>query len=63
VDHYCSEKVSRSLAWRWLSWPARPKAPKFQSSDVTGSSFGREFSLQDPNGKTRTLAISAARRL
>ena len=33
-----------------------PDGPKFQSSDVTGSSFGREFSLQDPAGKTRTLA-------
>ena len=33
-----------------------PQGPKFQSSDVTGSSFGRDFSLQDPTGKTRTLA-------
>ena len=33
-----------------------PDGPKFQASDVTGSSFGREFSLQDPAGKTRTLA-------
>ena len=33
-----------------------PDGAKFQSSDVTGSSFGREFSLQDPAGKTRTLA-------
>jgi protein SCO1/2 len=33
-----------------------PQGPKFQSSDVTGASFGREFSLTDPAGKTRTLA-------
>jgi protein SCO1/2 len=33
-----------------------PQGPKFQSSDVTGSSFGRDFSLQDPAGKKRTLA-------
>jgi protein SCO1/2 len=30
--------------------------PAFQASDVTGSSFGREFSLKDPDGKVRTLA-------
>ena len=33
-----------------------PDGPKFKSSDVTGSSFGREFALQDASGKTRTLA-------
>jgi protein SCO1/2 len=33
-----------------------PDGPKFKSSDVTGASFGREFSLTDPAGKTRTLA-------
>jgi protein SCO1 len=33
-----------------------PEGPKFKSSDVTGASFGREFSLTDPAGKTRTLA-------
>jgi protein SCO1/2 len=30
--------------------------PKFMASDVTGSSFGRDFSLKDPDGRTRTLA-------
>jgi len=30
--------------------------PQFQSSDVTGSSFGRDFALHDPDGKQRTLA-------
>jgi len=33
-----------------------PEGPKFKASDVTGSAFGREFSLRDPAGKTRTLA-------
>jgi len=30
--------------------------PKFESSDVTGSSFGHDFALKDPDGKLRTLA-------
>jgi protein SCO1/2 len=30
--------------------------PEFQASDVTGSSFGRDFELKDPQGRTRTLA-------
>ena len=30
--------------------------PKFEASDVTGSSFGRDFSLEDAQGKVRTLA-------
>ena len=30
--------------------------PKFESSDVTGSSFGHDFALKDPDGKMRTLA-------
>lgn len=29
--------------------------PAFKASDVTGSSFGHDFSLKDPSGKTRTL--------
>src|SRR5206468_4992546 len=33
-----------------------PRGPAFQGSDVTGSSFAREFELTDPSGKTRTLA-------
>lgn len=32
------------------------QGPQFKASDVTGSSFGRDFTLQDANGKTRTLA-------
>jgi len=33
-----------------------PGAPKFEASDITGSSFGRDFSLRDPKGVTRSLA-------
>ena len=33
-----------------------PSGPKFEASDITGSSFGRDFSLQDPKGVTRSLA-------
>jgi protein SCO1/2 len=33
-----------------------PEGPKFESSDVTGAAFGRDFKLTDHNGKTRTLA-------
>jgi len=33
-----------------------PDGPKFKASDVTGASFGRDFALSDPAGKTRTLA-------
>ena len=33
-----------------------PDGPKFQASDVTGATFGRNFSLTDAAGKLRTLA-------
>jgi protein SCO1/2 len=33
-----------------------PDGPKFQASDVTGATFGRNFSLTDATGKPRTLA-------
>ena len=33
-----------------------PDRAKFQSSDVTGVAFGRDFKLTDHTGKTRTLA-------
>ena len=33
-----------------------PEAPTFKGSDVTGSAFGRDFSLVDFDGKSRTLA-------
>ena len=31
-------------------------SPKFMASDVTGTTFGRDFQLVDHNGKPRTLA-------
>ena len=33
-----------------------PDGPKFKASDITGSSFGRDFALTDHTGKARTLA-------
>ena len=33
-----------------------PAGPKFDASDITGSSFGRDFSLKDPKGVARSLA-------
>jgi protein SCO1/2 len=30
--------------------------PQFKASDITGSSFGRDFELRDPQGSTRRLA-------
>ena len=33
-----------------------PASPKFQGSDVTGGSFGRDFKLTDAEGRQRTLA-------
>ena len=32
------------------------QGPQFSASDITGSTFGRDFSLSDANGKVRTLA-------
>ena len=31
-------------------------APNFNGTDLTGADWGRDFSLQDPDGRTRTLA-------
>lgn len=31
-------------------------SPRFESSDVTGASFGHDFALSDPDGHVRTLA-------
>ena len=30
--------------------------PSFKNTDITGADYGRDFSLTDQNGKTRTLA-------
>ncbi len=34
----------------------QPEAPRFKLTDVTGASFGRDFTLTDHNGQRRTLA-------
>ena len=39
----------------WLAACA-PKGPSFKGSDVTGASFGRDFTLTDPAGRARSLA-------
>ena len=33
-----------------------PGGPRFQSADITGANFGRDFSLTDTSGKPRRLA-------
>ena len=33
-----------------------PQRPAFHATDVSGADFGRDFSLRDADGKTRTLA-------
>jgi len=33
-----------------------PEAPKFRASDVTGTTYGRDFKLTDHTGQPRTLA-------
>ncbi len=33
-----------------------PSAPQFQASDITGTTYGRDFALTDHTGKPRTLA-------
>lgn len=33
-----------------------PPSPTLDASDITGASFGRDFSLEDPKGAARTLA-------
>ena len=33
-----------------------PDGPRFQSADITGAGFGRDFSLTDTSGKPRGLA-------
>ena len=33
-----------------------PATPQFRGSDITGIGYGRDFQLNDPSGKVRTLA-------
>ncbi len=34
----------------------KPEAPRFKLTDVTGASFGKDFTLTDHNGQRRSLA-------
>ncbi len=34
----------------------QPEAPRFKLTDVTGASFGKDFTLTDHNGQRRTMA-------
>jgi protein SCO1/2 len=36
--------------------PATPPSPSFRAVDITGAEYARALSLQDPDGRTRTLA-------
>jgi protein SCO1/2 len=49
-------RLAAALCAALLLAACSPDGPKFKSSDVTGSWFGREFTLTDQSGKTRTLA-------
>lgn len=39
-----------------LAGCGKPAAPAFKATDLTGASFGRDFSLDDTAGRRRTLA-------
>lgn len=49
-------RLAAFLCAAFLLAGCSPEGPKFQGSDVTGSTFGREFALVDHTGKPRTLA-------
>lgn len=44
------------LAGALLLAGCSPGKPEFRSADVTGAAFARDFTLVDPQGRTRTLA-------
>jgi protein SCO1/2 len=49
--------VLATLGAAVLAATACQKAPpSFASMDLTGAEYGRDFSLQDPDGRTRTMA-------
>ena len=33
-----------------------PSGPRFNSTDITGADYAKDFRLKDANGQTRTLA-------
>jgi protein SCO1/2 len=56
VRRFAASLVFSFLAALALLAGCTPGGPKFQSSDVTGAAFGRDFHLNDTSGKARTLA-------
>ncbi len=45
-----------ALALAGCDKPGRPGTSSFKAVDITGAEYARQLSLQDPDGKTRTLA-------
>ena len=56
LRHILASGVFSLLAAFPLLAGCAPDAPRFQSSDVTGASFGKDFKLVDAQGKARSLA-------
>jgi protein SCO1/2 len=48
--------VSAVLALALAACQPAPQPPVFQSTDITGAAFARDFKLTDHNGQPRTLA-------
>jgi len=48
--------VSVVLALALVACQPAPQPPVFQSTDITGAAFARDFKLTDHNGRPRTLA-------
>ena len=49
-------RLLAALAAAVLVAACSPGGPKFESTDISGAGFGREFALTDHTGKSRTLA-------
>jgi protein SCO1 len=45
-----------AAAGAWLATAAACTPQPFHTMDITGATYGRNFSLLDPDGRTRTLA-------
>jgi len=56
VRRFASSALFASFVACALLAGCAPDGPKFQSSDVTGATFGRDFNLIDATGKPRTLS-------
>ena len=48
--------IAAAVALGALLAACSPEAPKFRASDVTGTTYGRDFKLTDHTGRPRTLA-------